>query len=54
MKVLNALNVPMMKEYIDKENINLDDKCDCVQREDNEKPKDSSVCDQTKCSLSTK
>lgn len=49
MKVSNALNAPMMKENIDKENINLDDKCDCVQSEDEkEKQKDSTVCDQNK------
>lgn len=27
MKVLNVLNVLMMKENIDKENINVEDKC---------------------------
>lgn len=54
MKVSNALNAPMMKENIDKENINkeninLEDKCDCVPSEDQkEKPKDSTVCEQSK------
>lgn len=47
MKVSNALNAPMMKENIDKENINLQDKC--VQSDDEkEKPKDPKVCDQSK------
>lgn len=47
MKVSNALNAPMMKENIDKENINVEDKC--VQSEhEKEKPKDPKVCDQSK------
>lgn len=47
MKVSNALNAPMMKENIDKGNINVEDKC--VQSEhEKEKPKDPKVCDQSK------
>lgn len=48
-KVSNGLNAPMIKDNIDKENIYLEDKCDCVQSEDQkEKQKDFTVCDQSK------
>lgn len=39
----------MIKDNIDKENIYLEDKCDCVQSEDQKgKQKDFTVCDQSK------
>lgn len=54
-KVSNELNAPMMKDNIDKENIYLEDKCDCVQSEDQkEKQKDFTVCDQSKMLTVTK